>query len=106
MDIDELRRIKKAEIEQQSRQRAVDEIIALKGKYKDADNLAYSFEHKGQTINGAFVTASLCSPAVAANSYQIELLVLPEVIVEGQCHIHDTKGSDWGLAGRRLRTQR
>ena|ERR1041384_4387182 len=100
MDIDELRRIKMVEIEQKSRQRAVDEVIALKAKYKDAKDLTYAFEHNGQTIKGAFVTASLCSPDLAANFYQIEVLVPPQVVVEGQCYLHDTKGQRLAAGGK------
>lgn len=94
--MDEQIRRKLQEVEEQARQLAVDEVMALKNRHNPTKggSSKYEFEYEGKTILAAFVTGSnLHSPA---NSYQIELLSLPDVVVAGQCFITDTKGRRLG----------
>lgn len=104
MDLENFRRKKKAEIEQRSHQRAVDEILALKAKH--AQDLTYAFECKGQPVEGAFLIATFCQELRTANAYQIELLVLPHIVVEGQCHITDTKGKRVAADGETIKSEK
>jgi hypothetical protein len=104
MDIDELKRQKLAEIEERARQKAVGEILALKGKYRGQQDLTYVFEHNGQTTEGVFLSAGLGPEC--ANAYQIIVLVLPNVVVNGQCYITDMKGERIGASGRTQRGEK
>lgn len=93
MDIDRLREQKRAEIEQQGRQMAVDEIIALKQRHH-TEGLIYTFECDGKRIEAAFLTATpLPDPATA---YRIELLAPLTTVANGQCYIADTHGKRLG----------
>src|SRR4051794_14274647 len=97
MDIDALRAEKRAEIEQASRQMAVNEILALKRRYEKTSDLTYTFECEGREVNGAFLTASLGQKP--PNAYQIVLLAPATTVVEGQCYITDTHGNRLGAGG-------
>src|SRR5437763_16944434 len=66
---------------------AVDEILALKQRYKEASGLMYTFECEGQQVQAAFVTASLGQRP--PNAYQIELIPPATTVAEGQCYIID-----------------
>jgi hypothetical protein len=93
MNIDALRAQKRAQIEQESRQMAVDEILALKQRYKASD-LIYTFECEGQQVQAAFVTASLGQRP--PNAYQIEVSAPAATVADGQCYIIDRHGKRRG----------
>jgi len=93
MDIEQLRKIKLREIEETARQRAVDEIIALKKRHIGND-LRYTFECDGKQITAAFVTASLQEDPL--NAFQIELLAPAGISANGQAYIYDISGKKLG----------
>ena len=73
---------------------AADEVIALKQRHIQANNLRYTFEHAGKTVEATFVTATpLPDPETA---YQIELLAPASTVADGQCYITDTHGKRVG----------
>lgn len=96
MDIFALRAQKRAEIAQKGRQMAVDEILALKQRYKQVDP-TYTFECEGQQVQVAFVTAELDQNP--PNAYKIHLIAPATAFVEGQCFITDRHGNRQGAVG-------
>jgi hypothetical protein len=96
MDDDDLEAAKRQEIGDRARERAVNEIVALKKRHIGGKDPKYTFECDGKKITGAFVTASLIeSPP---NAFQIELLVPAAACAEGEAQIVDTNGRSVGAS--------
>jgi hypothetical protein len=97
MDIDAFREQKRAQIEQESRQMAIDEILALKQRYKETSDRIYTFECEGREVSAVFVTAS--PGQRPPNAYEIDLTAPVSTVADGQCYIIDRHGKRQGAGG-------
>lgn len=101
MDIESLRRIQLAKLDQKARDMAQSEIEWLSEKYSGQ---IYTFEHNGVQVSASFLGAegSRTSPP---NSYRIQLKAEPSLVVDGQAFIIDSKGKRLGASASTARQQ-
>lgn len=87
MDINALKKIARAQVQQNAQERTEEEVASLNEKYSGKE---YSFECNDQKMSGRFVSAQ--AEGRMPNSYTIKLAVPISLTAAGQAAIEDISG--------------